>query len=239
MITEEAARKRLETLHQDGSALAKALTEDEEMPFEDGYQCWYSKALPLIKSLALDRYTEFQSYYLVDPKYGWYNSGAFVIQDYFRGRDMLDENFDARGEAVRCFRHQLAILKSVAARLAWGQLDTDEQAERGLQLAFLETARNLMGVDARAAGALAGVVLENWLKKLCAKYRLKFRKQAPPLRDYMDALHGVQVLDIPVHAQAIWLAEIAGRATAEGESPTKLQVRDLIDGSRWLITNIF
>ena len=239
MITEEAARKQLETLHQEGSALAKALTEDEEMPFEDGYQCWYSKALPLIKSLALDRYTEFQSYYLVDPKYGWYNSGAFVIQDYFRGRDMLDENFDARGGAVRCFRHQLAILKSVAERLAWGQLDTDEQAERGLQLAFLETARNLMGVDARAAGVVAGSILESYLKKLAAKHRLKFRKQAPPLREYMDALHGAKVLDIPVHAQATWLAEIAGRATAEGEAPTKLQVRDLIDGTRWLITNIF
>ena len=239
MITEETARKQLETLHQEGRTLAKTLTEDEETPFEEEYQSWYSKALPLMKQLALDRYAEFQSYYLVDPKYGWYNSGAFVIQDYFRGRDMLDEDFDARGEAARCFRHQLAILKSVSDRLAWSQMDTADQAERGLQLAFLETARSLMGIDARSAGALAGTVLEGYLKKLAIKHRLKFRKQAPLLREYIDALHAGNVLDIPVHSQAIWLAEIAARSRAEGEVPTKPQVRDLIDGSYWLITNVF
>ena len=40
-------------------------------------------------------------------------------------------------------------------------------------------------------------------------------------------------------AQSIWLAEIDARARSAGESPTKLQVRDLIDGTRWLITNVF
>jgi len=36
-----------------------------------------------------------------------------------------------------------------------------------------------------------------------------------------------------------WVSGDATRSRSEGEAPTKLQVRDLIDGSRWLLTNIF
>ena len=117
-------------------------------------------------------------------------------------------------------------------------MDTSDQVERGLQLAFLETARKLMDIDARAAGVLAGTVLGTFFKKLTVKHQLKFRKQAPPLRGYIDALHTAKVLDIPIHSQATWLAEISDRSRAPGEAPTRLQVRDLIDGAHLLITNL-
>lgn len=237
MITEEIARKQFEALHQEGITLAKAFAKEEEAePFEEGYQRWYSRALPLMKQLALDRYIEFQSYYFTDPRYAWYNTSAYIIQDYFRD---AEGDSDAREKVARSFTSQLAILKSISDRLAWGQMDTADQAERGLQLAFLETARSLLNINERAAGAMAGAVLEGYLKKLTAKHCLKFRKQAPLLKEYVDALHTAKVLDIPVHAQATWLAEIATRSRAAGESPTKLQVRDLIDGTHWLITNVF
>lgn len=235
MITEEIARKQLETLHQEGSALAKAFGEEEAEDVEGPYQTWYSRALPLMKQLALDRYAEFQSYYVLDPRYPWGDTTSYVIQDYFRGRDSEDSG----EQTLRCFRNQLAILKSVSDRLAWGQLDTAEQAERGLQLSLLETARRLNDISERAAGAVAGTVLEGWLKKLSTKHKLKFRKQAPPLREYIDALHAAKVMDIAVHSQATWLAEINDRSRSPGESPTKLQVRDLIDGTNWLVRNVF
>ncbi|HEY3645423.1 MAG TPA: hypothetical protein VGM16_08805 [Gammaproteobacteria bacterium] len=239
MLTEETARKQLETLHQEGGALAKALAEDEVESFEESYQSWYSRALPLMKQLALDRYAEFQSFYVVDPRYPWGDTSSYVIQDYFRGRVFLSDEHDPIEKTARCLRNQLAILKSVSDRVGWAEMDTDEQTQRGLQLDFLETARHLMGVDERSAGALAATVLEGWLKKLAAKHRLKFRKQTPLLREYIDALHAAKVFDIPVHAQATWLAEISDRSRAGGEAPTKLQVRDLIDGARWLISNVF
>jgi len=240
MLTEEVARKHLETLYKEGKALAISFSKEEETDsFEEVYQSWYSRSLPLMKQLALDRYWEFQSYYFADPKYAYFNTGAYVIQDYFRDRGSVDEDFEPRKDTVRCFRSQLAILKSVSDRLAWSALDSEDQAERGLQLALLETARDLMGIDARSAGAMAGKVLELYLRKLAAKHKLRFRKDRPPTREIVDALHAAKVFDIPVHAQAIWLAEIDQRSRSEGEPPTKPQVRDLIDGSRWLITNIF
>jgi hypothetical protein len=241
MITEETAKKQLETLHQEGTTLVAAFAKEEEAePFEVGYQRWYSRALPLMKQLAPERYVEFQSYYESVPGTHWYHTGCYVIRDYLLGRDVEeDDDSEARREVTRRYTSQLAILKSVTDRLAWGQMDTADQAERGLQLALLETARDLMNINERSAGALAGKVLELYLRKLAAKHQLKFRKQAPPLREYIDALHTAKVLDIPVHAQATWLAEIGDRSRAPGESPTKPQVRDLIDGTQWLITNVF
>ncbi len=118
-------------------------------------------------------------------------------------------------------------------------VDTADQVERGLKLALLDTARGLMSINERADGALAATVLEGFLKKLAATYKLKFRKQAPLLKEYVDALHTAKVLDIPIHSQSIWLAEISDRSRAEGETPTKVPVRDLNDGARWLIANDF
>lgn len=240
MITEETARNQLATLHKDGSALAKAFANEEEVAFEEAYQSWYSRALPLMKSLALDRYAEFQSYYAPDPRYPWSDTASYVIQDYFRGRAFVDPDFDPRPDTVRCFRNQLAILKSISDRLAWSALDTDDQVERRLRLESLETARHLMRVSERAAGALAGAVLHGFLLSLAAKHKLKFRKLTPSCLELADALKQANAFDVPVWSQCTWLAEIHDRCLrAEGEAPTKLQVRDLIDGTHWLITNVF
>lgn len=284
MITEETARKQLETLHQEGSSLAEEFGAEQrrrptlypkqgkrvggvivvtvprmryeeeqeekqkkktqapeplpidETHFEERYQSWYSRALPLMKQLAQDRYAEFQSFYVVDPRYPWCNTSAYVIQDYFRGR----HSDDPGEETARCFKNQLAILKSVADRIPWMALDTEDQAARGLHLTVLETARDLIKISERAAGALAGAVLLAHLKRLAAKHQLKLRKQSPPPAELVEALKAAKVIDVPVHSQLTWLAEIRERSQRpEGEAPTKLQVRDLVDGTQWLITNVF
>jgi len=62
---------------------------------------------------------------------------------------------------------------------------------------------------------------------------------SPPPSELVEALKKAKVLDGQVWSQATWLADIHDRCLAAGESPTKLQVRDLIDGTRWLLANIF
>jgi len=278
MITEETARKQLETLHQEGMALAeefdaeqrererlygplepddekqivvvlrdvvgeqskKKRKKEAEIPepppektrFGERYQSWYSRALPLMKQLALDRYAEFQSFYAVDPRYAWRETNRHVIQDYFQGNGAYEKT-------VRCFKNQLAILKSVSDRLSWRTPDTEDQLLRGQQLDLLESARELIKINERAAGVIAGSVLGAYLKKLAARHQVKLRKTSPSAAELAEALKEAKVLDIPVWSQTIWAAEIHGRCLKEGEGPTKPQVRDLIDGTRWLLANIF
>jgi hypothetical protein len=247
MITEETVRKQLDMLVDDGSKLVLAFAEKkaaqakpETEPFDIAYQRWYSRALPLMKRLAPDRYAEFQSYYHPDPKRQSLQPHNFVIQDYLRRHEASSSRLDGRRETVRCFTTQVAILQSIGERLEWMALDTEDQAARGLQLAELEAARDLIKISERAAGALAGVVLVAYLRKLATRHQLKLRKQSPTLSELVDALKAARVLDVPVYSQTTWLAEIRDRCQkSEGEAPTKLQIRDLIDGTHWLLTNVF
>ena len=242
MNTPDVARKQLDTLHQEGNALAEALAKDveeKEVPsFAAAYQRWYSRALPLIEEWAPDRYAEFQRYYRRDPKIQlhWYHDR--VIQDYLCEQGKEDA-VTSQQQALSAFTMQLTILKSIADRLEWMAPDTEDQAARGLQLEELEAARELIGIDERAAGALAGAVLEVYLRKLAAKREVKLRKQKPLTAELVEALKQAKVFDVPVWSQAAWLAEIHGRCLKEGEGPTKLQVRDLVDGTRWLVANVF
>lgn len=240
MVTEEVVKKQLTTLHQEGSALTETFGNKQETePFEVAYQRWYSRALPLMKQVAPDRYAEFQAYYSREWKHPEHRRWDYVIRDYIVNRDTLLKQDGARKEALRCFNSQLAILKSVSDRLEWMALDTEDQAVRGQQLTLLETARELSKISERAAGALAGSVLVAYLKKLAAKHQVKLRKQAPPTGELVEALKEARVFDVPAWSQATWLAEIHGRCLKEGEGPTRLQVRDLVDGTHWLLTHVF
>ena len=240
MITEETVKKQLDTLHQEGTTLAAAFAEEKETePFEVGYQRWYSRALLLMKQLAPERYAEFQRYYNRDPKADLHWKHDHAIQDYICGLGLSDPVIN-RKQVLRCFSIQLAILRSVADRLEWQALDTDDQAARSLHLGVLEAARDLIKISERAAGALAGVVLLAHLKKLAAKHQVNLRKQSPAPAELAEALKAAKVIDVPVHSQLTWLAEIRDRCLQpQGEVPTKLQVRDLVDGTHWLLTNVF
>ncbi len=235
MITKETLKKQLDALHTEGGELA-ADSED----FEGQYQGWYTRALPLMQQLAKDRYAEFRAFYEGEPDRGLVLPHTYAVQDYLLGNLPEREGFDHEYETARCISSQLAILKAVAERLEWQTVDTVDQAGRSLQLAELETARELIKISERAAGALAGTVLQTFLAALARKHQLKFRKNSPTSRDYAEALKAANALDVPVWSQCTWLAEIHERSLRpDGEGPTKAQVRDLIDGTHWLITNVF
>jgi hypothetical protein len=245
MITKETLTKQLTTLHIEGLELVAALEKkekgkEEAEPFEVGYQRWYTRALPLMKQLAADRYEEFQAYYDADPRRALVEPSNYAVQDYLRGEKLAGANADQKRETARCISSQLAIFKAVADRLEWQALDTEEQVGRTLQLATLETARELIRASERAAGALAGTVLQSYLLGLAASHKLKLKRSSPPTRELADDLKTAGILTVPVWSQATWIAEIRERCLKpEGEAPTKLQVRDLIDGTHWLITNVF
>ena len=221
-----------------GTEAAEIAAEDSE--FASGYQLWYSVSIGLMGEFAPERLEEFKSYYQPDRKRGDVTDSNYVVQDWLWGRGFEVDGSRYPWAAVgRCILNQVAILKAVKDRLAWQSASTTDHSRRGIQLDLLQIARDLIKVNERAAGVMAGRVLELFLNELAASHEVKLRKRFPPLRELFDALKDAGILDIPVHAQGIWAAEIASRCRAEGESPTKVQVRDLIDTSHWLITNIF
>ncbi len=243
MTTAAPIRDELTKLTREGeSLLADLRGRRRGALFEAGYQSWYTRALPVVKALAADRYAEFRSYYEIGStlKRGHW-SHAYVIQHYLKGIDpFVGGDFDIRELAANCFSNQLAIFRSLMARLDYALADLDDQALFRLQQAELETARGLIKVSSRAAGALAGAVVENHLQHLARRHRCRGSRHKPGLAELNGALHAAGVLDSQVHRQLSWMADVRERCIQKQEQrPTRAQVRDLVDGAHWLIKNVF
>ncbi len=91
----------------------------------------------------------------------------------------------------------------------------------------------------RAAGALAGVVLERHLGQVCENHKLKISKKNPTIGDLNDALKN-EVIDVPEWRSIQHLADIRnlcdhGRAT----EPTMEQVNELIQGVKKITKTLF
>jgi hypothetical protein len=212
----------------------------QESEFDCSYQRWYSVSLDLMGQYAPDRKAEFQGYYQPDRKRGKVDGANYVIQDWFCFRGFDEDCTYYPWVAVgRCIHNQLAILKSIKDRMEWQTLSSEAQLERAMHLDMIESARGLSEVSERAAGVLVGTMLDAWLRRFTAQHHVKLSKQAPTTADYAQALKDAHILDLSVISQITWLAEIHARSRAKGDNPTKLQVRDLIDGTRWLLINIF
>jgi hypothetical protein len=226
------------------SALAEDEPKEEEVPeptptdntqFGKRYQSWYTRTLPLMKQLAPDRYAEFQTFYMPDPRYARRDTETHFIREYLQGH----AGEDAVEQTVLGFKNQLAILQAVSDRLAWSTLESEDHRVRSQQLAMLEAARKLIKISECAAGVIAGTVLSDYLKALAIKHHVKFRKRSPPPAELAEALKEAKVLDASAWSLAVSIADIHDRCLQKGESPTKADIRDLIDGARWLLANIF
>ena len=197
MAQAAAVREEAAALCREGEALLRAFRARRKgLDFEGEYQRWYSRALPLVKSLAQDRYQEFRSYYEIDStlkQRHW--SHAYVIQHYLKGIDpFAGDEFDVAELAGNGFSNQLAIFRSLLVRLDCALADLDDQVLFRLQPAELEAARGLIKIDSRAAGALAGTVVENHLRHLARRHRCRTRPKSG-LADFNTALHAAGVLD--------------------------------------------
>jgi hypothetical protein len=92
----------------------------------------------------------------------------------------------------------------------------------------------------RAAGALAGVVLERHLKQICANHSIKVAKKAPTIADLNNALKDADVIEIPQWRFIQHLADIRNLCDHSKEKePTVEQVDDLIGGVMKVIKMLF
>jgi hypothetical protein len=244
MDTRERIGKEIAELYDEGLRIAQAfLQKDEKQSFPGDYQDWYTKALRIVEVIASDRYSEFKSYYEIDPKRKSLGYGTYVIQDYLKGVAPSSYDypkFDSRKQVAACYLNQLMILKSLVARVKSILSDIDAHLLSELQDAELETARGLTQVSIRAAGALVGVVVEGHLQKLTRKHSISIRKKNPTIGDMSDALKSSGILDTPTWRKITYLADIRNLCTHKKDSePTKEQVAELIDGANWLIKTIF
>ena len=215
----------------------KSASTNAAHKLEDSYQNWYSEASFVIKQLLPDRLEEFHELYKGDGRRKRIESTNFNIQDLLRGLEVAPgyygtKAFDELAVAGMRFVNQLDILKSAERRFHSRLFDIKQLVQADLFDSELDAARELSSRGfLRAAGAVAGVVLEKHLSQVADNHKISTRMQNPTISDFNDLLKSAGVLDVPPWRQIQRLGDIRNLCTHnKNKEPTIEEVDELISG---------
>ncbi len=222
---------------EDAQALLKTLPS-----FNATYEAWYSETLALLRQTLPDRVQNFISFYEKPKGRKDINVGNYVIQDFLQGltASRMGEEIVGTGAAQPQFRQQLAILKAIKARFKSSLFELRQLVQADVFDSEIEVARELLKHKfTRAAGAIAGVVLEKHLQQVCQDHGLKITKKNPAIGDLNDLLKNGSVIDVPQWRHISMLGDIRNLcAHNKQKEPTVEQVTDLIDGADKIIRTV-
>ena len=208
------------------------------------YNSWYSKALPLINILLPDRLEDFISDYKNIEIRNEITKSTYTISDYLSELVVKNEIgtklFEPKDKFASRLSNQISILKLVKESINYILNNIEGLIQADLFDSEIEAAKELkIKKHLRAAGAIAGVVLERHLFSVITNHALII-KNKPTLNDMNECLKGATVYDIPTWRKIQALADIrnlcAHGATRE---PTDSEIDDLLDGVDKIIKTIF
>jgi hypothetical protein len=235
---EETARVVEESLGDKADEFIQALPS-----FKDEYQPWYSEAKALVRQLLPDRLADFTRYYEKPKTRKDITFANYAIEDCLQGltRRRGIETVVGPAAAIPCFSQQLNIVKGIRGHFQSSLFDIRQIAQADLFDSEIDAAKELTkNKFFRAAGVVAGVVLERHLKEVCGAHAVTIRKRAPQMSDLNEALKGANVIDIPQWRSIQHLGDIRNLCAHDGESePTADQVRDLLAGVSKVTKTIF
>jgi hypothetical protein len=139
------------------------------------------------------------------------------------------------------FRQQLAIVNAAKARFESSLFDIRQLVQADLLDSELEAAELLAKHRfTRAAGALAGVVLERHLAQVVKDRGVPLAKKNPTIADFNEALKAAGTIDLPQWRFVQHLADIRNLCDhSRTPEPTADQVADLLAGAKKVIKTVF
>lgn len=247
-----ALRVEIKQLQDDGFLLGLAMADEFgqlsdgdrenlkkkklELPsFKTKYQAWYSVALQVIRQVLPDRVEDFRSQYRNDKRkevdFLTYTISDYLIglQTTWRGQVKTDGS-----AAVPKFLQQVAILDAAAAALDSKLMDLQDVLQADLFDSELDAAEGLASRGFfRAAGAIAGVVLEKHLGHVCEVHSLKTRKKSPTINDFNQMLKDASAIDTAKWRFIQHLGDLRNLCDHPKErEPTKDDAIELVEGVR-------
>jgi len=228
-------------LSKEGREAAKQFT------FEWEYQRWYTEASAVVRQLIPTRLQELNELYVGQSKRKDINASTYTIQDWLNGvragtRHYTDEKlFDDFAAVTMRFQTQLQILQAASRRFESTLLDIRQLVQADLLDSELDAARVLAKEGFfRAAGAVAGVVLEKHLLQVVTNHGTAVRKKNPTIGDFNEWLKAGGVVDTPTWHQIQRLAAIRNLCDHNRErEPRSDEVEELISGVDKITKTLF
>ena len=215
----------------------------KEIPkFKEDYQAWYSECIVLIKQVLPDRIGDFADHYETQRARKVLDAGTYRIKDLLQGisGSRGGEVVFGQSAAFPHFTQQLAILKAAKARFKSSLFEIRQLVQADLFDSEIESARHLLKYKfLRAAGAIAGVVLEKHLRQVCYDHSVKITKKNPTIGDLDELLKAASVIDVPQWRHVTLLGDIRNICDHNKQKePTEQQVGDLVDGTDKVLKTI-
>ncbi len=211
--------------------------------FKDEYQPWYSEAKALVRQLLPDRLSDFTRYYEKPKSRKNITFENYTIEDYLQELNVTLGSSKVVGPdaAIPRFSQQLSLVKSIGERFRSSLFDIRQLAQADLFDSELDAAKELAkNKFTRAAGAVAGVVLERHLKEVCGNHGVTVRKAKPTISDLNDALKNANAIEIPQWRSIQFLGDLRNLCDHANEpEPTADQVEDLLAGVAKVTKTIF
>ena len=212
--------------------------------FRNEYQTWYTEAKALLQQILPERLSDFTSYYEKQRSRKDITFENYTIEDF-----LVDLRVTRGGgsvvvgpyAAIPRFRQQLSIVESIRGRFRSTLFDIRQLTQADLFDSELDAAKELAkGKFNRAAGVVAGVVLERHLSEVCANHKVTMRKKSPQISDLNDALKKANVIETPQWRAIQYLGDIRNLCAHNKDSePTADQVRDILDGVTKVTKTVF
>ena len=202
--------------------------------FLPGYHEWYTRSLVVVRHIIPDRLEEFERLYHTDKRKS-IDASTYAIEDYLHGINELEYGANAFFK----FENQASILKSALLRLDDILANIRGVLQADLFDSEIDAAKHLnKNGHIRAAGAVASVVLESHLSKVCQNNGITIRKKKPTICDFNDALKD-NIYDTTDWRGILRLGDIRKLCVHKKErEPTPEEVQELIDGVNKVIKTI-
>ena len=211
-----------------------AALKKQVLDFQEHYESWYSEASAMISQVLPDRVDDFRRLYKVDRRKD-IDAESYTLSDYQLGLEVRRYQkpvFDHANVAFAKFTQQLNIVIAAKRVLESRLADIRGVLQADLFDSELDAARELLKNGfMRAAGVVAGVVLERHLAEVARSHRVTVRSKSPTISTYNDALKKAEILNVPRWRSIQGLADIRNLCGHPGErDPTREEVAELIDG---------
>ena len=223
------------------------VTEEERAALPDvrtAYQPWYSEALAAVTQLLPDRVNDFIAYYAAQKGRKEVTYANYTISDYLQGlhvtRRFSQEQVVGPDAAVGALRQQVQIVEAIKNRFESSLFDIRALVQADLFDDELDAAEELnkKGFH-RAAGAVAGVVLEGHLVTVCDQHNVKTPKH-PSIGELNDLLKKANVIEVPTWRFIQRLGDLRNLCDHKKKcDPKSEEIEELIAGTRKTIKTIF
>jgi hypothetical protein len=237
----EAFKAAVKEAHgKEADAFLKAMPS-----FKGEYQRWYSEARALLRQVLPDRVDDFTRHYEKPKGRKSIDYENYRIEDYLQSlhvtRGYAKETVVNTSAAIPQFQQQLAIVEAAGARFKSSLFEIRQLVQADLLDSELEAAEILAKHKfVRAAGAVAGVVLEKHLAQVCNDHKITVGKKNPTISDFNELLKAGSVIDLPQWRFIQHLADIRNLCDhGRTPEPSSEQVNDLLQGTKKITKTVY